>query len=193
MLYFENDINKKYTEIINSYINKGYVINYKTINGMESEICKIDLTKDCKTIIRIRIEKTNSDDFNNNEIKNSYDIKSNSIKIVIEKFNNNASNDLWNDKGENIHTIIYYAINNNRNGKDIYTDSMFDALDCENIHWKRIREKYNDGHVINCNYNKIVKMLKNHKGYSAITKKDIISVKRYNNYYEISVKNKKWI
>ena len=46
-----------------------------------------------------------------------------------------------------------------RNGKDIYTDSMFDALDCENIHWKRIREKYNDGHVINCNYNKIVIML----------------------------------
>ena len=48
------DINKRYTEIVNEYIAKGYTINTATMSGSQGEIAKIDFT-DGTEIIRIRV------------------------------------------------------------------------------------------------------------------------------------------
>jgi hypothetical protein len=48
------EINKKFTDKVNEYLNKGYTINSATMTGSQGEVAKIDLTNG-KEIIRIMI------------------------------------------------------------------------------------------------------------------------------------------
>lgn len=52
-------INKRFTEVVADYISKGYAINTATMNGMQDEKCKVDLT-DGKEIVRVMLKYTYS-------------------------------------------------------------------------------------------------------------------------------------
>lgn len=49
------DINRRYTDIVNDYIQSGYDINTSTMSDSQGEIAKIDLTNGTE-IVRILID-----------------------------------------------------------------------------------------------------------------------------------------
>ena len=49
------NINKRFSEIVTEYLNKGYTFNTATMGGSQGEVAKVDLT-DGTNIIRISIE-----------------------------------------------------------------------------------------------------------------------------------------
>ena len=50
------EINKKFTDKVNEYLNKGYIINSATMTGSQGEVAKVDLTNG-KEIIRVMIDE----------------------------------------------------------------------------------------------------------------------------------------
>lgn len=112
------DINKRYTEIINKYLVKGYTVNTATMGGSQGEIAHIDLT-DGNEIIRILVEGFNEyhRDIEGVEIivgKATDEIKPNSKKTL---------GTIWNNRLEIIESERFFAIG--RNG--YYTDKKEEA------------------------------------------------------------------
>lgn len=52
------NINEKFTELVSSYINKGYTFNTASMGGSEGEISRVDLTNGAE-IIRIYVKNFN--------------------------------------------------------------------------------------------------------------------------------------
>ena len=50
------EINKRFTEKVMEYLNKGWIINTSSLSGHQGEIGKVDVT-DGKQIIRILLER----------------------------------------------------------------------------------------------------------------------------------------
>lgn len=111
MKYIE--INKKYSEIVTSYLTAGYVINTTTMCGSEGERAKIDLTNG-NEIIRVLV-------------RNTFDELTflDGIEIVIgrcnEKFvtpnSSEERGDIWNDRLEVIDTVRYHKIGFDREAR----------------------------------------------------------------------------
>lgn len=101
-----SEINKRYTEIVTEYMNKGYTINTASMSGSQGEIAKIDLT-DGAEIIRILIGSFH--EYN--------DWGTEGIEILVGKVtddvkpnSNNHMSTIWNDHLEIIHQERFYQI-----------------------------------------------------------------------------------
>lgn len=109
-----SEINKRYTEIVTEYMNKGYTINTASMRGSQGEITKIDLT-DGTEIIRILIGSFH--EYN--------DWGTEGIEILVGKVtddvkpnSNNHWGTIWNDHLEIIHQERFYEIG--RHGINFY-------------------------------------------------------------------------
>ena len=109
-------INRKYTEMVNEYIGRGYYINAGTMSGSQGEIAHIDLT-DGKDIIRILMEGFND-----------YERGIEGIRITAGKCTEdtkpNGSRDIgcgiWNHRLEVIETAESFLVGEVRGNKEYY-------------------------------------------------------------------------
>lgn len=109
-----SEINKRYTEIVAEYMNKGYTINTASMSGSQGEIAKIDLT-DGTEIIRIVISTF---------VKYN-DLHSEGIEIIVGRttdkakpHSNNKDYTVWNNHLEIICEERFYQIGSY--GTDFY-------------------------------------------------------------------------
>lgn len=109
------EINRKYTEIVQEWMAKGYVINTSTMSGHQGEIAKIDLTNGI-AIIRVSIHS-----FSNFRLDTS------GVKILVGRSFNDATphnqtnyDTIWTDRMENISTESFYKLCASRFAEDWY-------------------------------------------------------------------------
>ena len=128
------EINKRYTEIVTDYINRGYTIHTGTMSGSQGDIAKIDLT-DGKEIIRI-------------VIYSNYTVSYHVIGITVGKATDNVRvNDnshcdiIWNQNLNIIAEYNFYEIGNNSNWYGTKEDA-------NKQHLKAV-ERMNNRHVDN--------------------------------------------
>lgn len=159
-------IGNVFTQKVNEYLKRGYVVNLSTMSGTQGETARIDLIqpKDSKKIIRIRVE--------------SYWAEFNSItSIFVEEHEKKSEfcETLWNGKGDLIEEIKFYEVSNKK-GKKIYAD---DLNEFNKIKEKQIsRMKGNSINFVKLNPAKVVKVIKKFYGFKTIRPKDIISVEK---------------
>lgn len=104
------EINKKFTDKVNEYLNKGYTINSATMTGSQGEVAKVDLT-DGNEIIRIMIEECW---YNHHKYK-GYEIfvgKTNKDKHYINAYG--SFNTIWNNELTEIFSEKYFQADYHR-------------------------------------------------------------------------------
>ena len=124
-------INKRYTEIVNEYLLKGYVVNTNSMGGHQGEIAKIDLT-DGKEIIRIYIDGFYEDYLEGVEII---------VGRCTDKVTPNSHRDystFWSSHLEILKTERFYEIGN---GSDYYVTKE-EAERANKIRRERWRSQY---------------------------------------------------
>lgn len=110
------DINKKFTEAVAEYMNKGYTINSATMRGSQGEITKIDLTNETE-IIRVAIESFRD-----------WRTCTEGLEIVVGRYTSSdvtpntisGYNTIWAHDLEVLRTERFYKIGSNRTGEDFY-------------------------------------------------------------------------
>lgn len=125
------DICKRYTEIIANYLARGYMINVKTMRGMQSnEVAKVDVTNG-KEYIRVLMENVHeyNSDRKLGEIFISYDI----TRITVGRIKNSEAWTIWNDELDVIFTEDFYRIGE----KDDFFGTKEQREEQAKIHWKR--------------------------------------------------------
>lgn len=108
------EINKRYTEIVTAYMNKGYTINTASMSGTQGEIAKIDLT-DGTEIIRILIGCFHDFDDCGTE---GIEILVGKVTEDVKPHSNADRKTIWNDHLEIIHQERFYQIGTY--GSDFY-------------------------------------------------------------------------
>lgn len=112
-----NEISKRYTEIVMSYLNSGYYFNTTTMGGTQGEMAHTDLI-DGETIIRVFMG-----DFK------SWRLEKEGVEIVVGKCtdevvkpnNRVGKTTIWNNALEVISTEKFYQIGRvNRSGEGFY-------------------------------------------------------------------------
>lgn len=87
------EVNQKFTNIVNSYLNTGYTINTATMNTNGDEITKIDLVDNIThKLIRVALFGVSGEEFNYmiilSEIKIDFDFLANSFAPYIHATEN---------------------------------------------------------------------------------------------------------
>lgn len=134
-------INRRFTEIVSSYISKGYTINATTMAGSQGELSKIDLT-DGKEIIRVLVE----------EFSEISDYWLEGVEIVVGRAPSdiapNTSRDfqtVWNSRLEVIERHRYYKLGENRRARTgAWYGTEAEAQAASDIRFKRYRYKNTD-------------------------------------------------
>lgn len=185
---FKKDIDKKYTEKIMEYLNKGYTIHTNTMNGSQGELAKVDLTNG-KEVIRIYMDRT-------------YIGFSDKVIVILVgrntcKLYDSESDIIWNSKLEIIEKMEFVKI-----GENYYIPKE----DFAEIHKKRRKRinKYSDDYITYIFHDEAKKIIlpfvKRQPKCKSARLSDIKEVKktvsknRYTNKYEtkyyVTVKNK---
>lgn len=95
MIYSKNDIQDFYTKVLNSYLAKGYMVNIRSMRGLQGEDARIDLVKDGQIV---RIAHNTAYDINFREY---YTVK-------VLGFEDYGSDVYWNGRGDTLEE--YYFI-----------------------------------------------------------------------------------
>lgn len=177
------EINKRFTEIVNKYLNDGYYFNTSTMSGHQGEIVKADLTNG-KDIIRIFIES-----HYNQEFKIYGDrCTSDTINIVVGRYTDtncvtpndipNNLNTIWNNSLEIIKEEVFYAIGRYSN----WYGTADEAYKRHNIAFDRWRNNVESNCVDYTDNDKaksiVLKYLKKKKGFKSVKLSDITRIYR---------------
>ena len=128
-----DDICKRYTEIVADYLTKGYMINVKTMRGMQSnEVAKVDVT-DGKEYIRVLLENFN--EYNSDRKLGEIFISYNITRIKVGRIKNSEAWTIWNNELDVIFTEDFYRIGGE---KDDYFGTKEEREEQAKIHWKRM-------------------------------------------------------
>lgn len=101
-VYQKHDIERIYTDMVQDYLKKGYVINPGTMAGSQGEIAKVDLTN-LEEIVRVRINS-------NTDFKLGYvDV----LTITVEAFGMDEPGcfgTLWDGKGREVKVVEFVQL-----------------------------------------------------------------------------------
>ncbi len=178
------DINKRFSEIVAEYLNKGYTFNTATMGGSQGEIAKVDLT-DGTDIIRISIESFSNweEDVEGLEIIIGRDTKGG----VKPNGSNRYYNTIWVSNLEIIHTERFYRINHHVEffGTE---DEAKKASEVRRNRW-RYQSGTSKGYQPSAKALEIAKrIVRNKLGYSRIKSSDV-NISKYDDGYIVSYRN----
>ena len=132
------DINKRYSEIVAEYMNKGYTINTASMSGTQGEVAKIDLTNGVE-IIRIKIDTFFSwDDVYQYE---GYEIVVGKSTDNVKPNSNDTFNTIWSSHLEVIHSERFYEIGTKR--KNDFYGTKEEAAKASAIRYERYNNREN--------------------------------------------------
>lgn len=182
------EINRKFTDKVNEYIAKGYIINSTTMTGSQGEVAKVDLT-DGKEIIRIMISECWYNDW---EYK-GYEIfvgKANKGKHYINAYG--SFNTIWNNELTEISSEKYYQADYYRN-KDWFVTEKEIKENSEKV-IKRFVNHYNYPQPLSDKAKDIIlKYVRRQPKCSRARKESIRAFKDENNKYYIYYRNYFWM
>ena len=111
---YEKDINKLFTDIVKEYLDKGFVVNARSMSSISSyEICKIDLT-DGNGVYRFLLEETHKR-YDDPEIYLYVDGIRLAVLYFAEKKPHTRNTHLWEDEGDVIREENFYKMPNRSN------------------------------------------------------------------------------
>ncbi len=179
-----SDINKRFSEIVAEYLNKGYTFNTATMGGSQGEVAKVDIT-DGVDIIRISIESFSnwSEDMEGLEIVIGKDMKG---EVEPNESNRHYST-IWGNNLEIISTERFYRISHHKEffGSE---DDAKNASEVRRNRWKYQRSS-KQGYILSEKALKIAKRIVRTKlGYSRIKSSDV-RISKYNDGYIVSYRN----
>lgn len=182
------EINKRFTDKVNEYIAKGYIINSATMTGSQGEVAKIDLT-DGNEIIRIMIKECW---YNHCEYK-GYEIfvgKANKGKHYINAYGSFKT--LWNNELTEIFNESYYQADYRKNKDWFVTEKEIKE------NFKKVEERFKNHYVypqpLSDKVKDIVlKYVRRQPKCSRARKESIRVSKDGNNKYHIYYRNYSWV
>lgn len=181
-----SDIDMIFTQKLNELLSKGLRIHTLPMGGSQGDRARIYLTNG-KDVYQLSIKTGTM------EIDGYLDI-ADTIEITLEKHENKIHHStLWIDEGEIIEKIIYYKIGRNKHDNVYGTLEQYKSL--MDKKYKRYYSKevkiYKEIKLTE----KVLNILKNHKGYKRIKLDEVETIIKDNRGYTISIKNKKsiWI
>lgn len=182
------DINRRYTDIVNDYIQSGYDINTSTMSGSQGEIAKIDLTNGTE-IVRILID--DSTDYH--ELASDYtEIIVGRVTDNITPDDKNSSATVWNQHLDIIFEERFYQISSRSWGRNVYYGTKEEAAKAETLRRERRRaaDTYKKTEDITDKAFSIAKRVITRKlGYSRIINSRV-SVVHYDNKYAVRYNDK---
>ena len=192
-LYGKKELSQAFTNIVQSYLNSGFMIWMSGCSGSQGEEMKIDLSNDNgKTVYRVWM---NDDHLYGDDVEkkfHSYDV--NVMKIFVKKYDiEYKCHTLWMNEGEEVECYTYYKIDDH---KDVYVFDECDYADLIWIHNERQRVRWElkkDWKSVHGIPSKILlNIVRKQKGYKSVAAKDIQSVERRINkgYYKINITNR---
>lgn len=192
-LYGKKELSQVFTNIVQSYLDSGFMIWMSGCSGSQGEIMKVDLSNDNgKTVYRVwmKDDRLYGDDIEKKF--HSYDVDV--MKIFVKKYDiEYTCQTLWMKEGEEVECYTYYKIDDY---KDIYVFDECDYVDLIWIHNERQRVRWElrkDWVSISGIPSKILlSVVRKQKGYKSVTAKDIQSVERRINkgFYKINIANR---
>lgn len=178
------DINKRFSEIVTEYLNKGYTFNTATMGGSQGEVAKVDLT-DGTDIIRISIESFSNwqENIEGLEIIIGRDTKGQ----VIPNGSNRYYNTIWGNDLEIIRTERFYRINHHAEFFGTEDDAK-KASEVRKNRW-RYQTGTSKGYQPSAKALEIAKRIVRTKlGYSRIKSSDV-RISKYDDGYIVSYRN----
>ena len=136
------DINKRFTEIVSDYLQRGYCFNTSTMAGSQGELASVDLM-DGKEIIRVL-----SKDFHE-QSDNRYYLDG--IRILIGRApgcitpNSSRGGVIWNNDLEIIWEEKFYRISQ---GNGAFYGTMEKAVAAYDLHFTRCCQKHVDEKIL---------------------------------------------
>ena len=131
------DINRRYTDIVNDYIQGGYDINTSTMSGTQGEIAHIDLTNGIE-IIRVLID----DETDYHKLASRYtEIIVGRVTDDIAPDDKNAAATVWNQHLEIISEERFYQITESWS-KTVYYGTEEEAQEAASLRRSRSNARY---------------------------------------------------
>ncbi|MBU8988130.1 hypothetical protein KTF61_00735 [Faecalibacterium prausnitzii] len=133
------DINRRVTEIVADYIQRGYSINTATMEGSQGEVASIDLT-DGKNVIRIFVQRFWLKD----------DLYNDGYELIVGEADRGIRahqpagrmyETIWNNKLNVIRSDEFYEIGKTH-GRPAWFGSRDEAVAAENIRVNRYAHRY---------------------------------------------------
>lgn len=180
-----NEIDKIYSEKLMELLSKGLRVYSNANGGTQGEMCKMRLT-DGKDVYSLFMYSHSIFD-NHDRIR--------TVSIKLEKFKGYYRKDLfdqtlWNGSGEEIYSIDFYEIGKSYRG--VFVKTIEEWKEWSNIQDERFDRKYiRENFILNFDTDKILNIVRKHKGYKTL-KKDLLGVViKSKRGYEIGIKGNK--
>lgn len=193
-LYGRKELSQVFTNIVQSYLNSGFMIWMSGCTGSQGEEMKIDLSNDNgKTVYRVWMDKIRLYGSELREKYNVYDIDT--VQIFVKKYDiKYAGQTLWMKEGTQVECYTYYLIDER---KDVYVSNLNDFVELSGIQNLRRDVYYSmyygnkEKKLSNSSFRAALKVARKEKGYKSILLKDITEVTRNNQgCYTISFSNR---
>ena len=193
-LYGKKELSQIFTNVVQSYLDSGFMIWMSGCSGSQGEEMKIDLSNDNgKTVYRVWMDKVRLYGSEIREKYNVYDIDT--VQIFVKKYDiKYAGQTLWMKEGTQVECYTYYLIDER---KDVYVSNLNDFVELSGIQNIRRDVRYSmyysnkERKLSNSSFKAALKVARKEKGYKSILLKDITEVTRDNKgYYTISFSNR---
>ena len=193
-LYGRKELSQVFTNVVQYYLNSGFMIWMSGCTGSQGEEMKIDLSNDNgKTVYRVWMDKGSLYGSEIQEKYNSYRIDT--VEIFVKKYEIKHKNQtLWMKEGTQVECYTYYLIDER---KEVYVSNLSDYVELLGIQNIRRDVYYStyysskERKLPSSSFKAALKVAKKEKGYKSIQLKDITEVTRdYRGYYTISFSNK---
>ena len=179
-----SDIDVIFTQKLNELLSKGLRIHTLPMGGSQGDRARVCLT-DGKDVYQLSIK------IGIMEIDGYLDI-ADTIEIILEKHENKIHHStIWENEGETIEKITYYKVGRNKHDNVYGTLEQYKSL--MDKKYKRYYSKEVKSYEKIKPTEKVLNILKNHKGYKRVKLEEVESIIKDNRGYIISIKNKKSI
>ena len=193
-LYGKKELSQIFTNVVQSYLNSGFMIWLSGCTGSQGEEMKIDLSNDNgKTIYRVWMDKSS---LYGSEISEKYKVyRIDTVEIFVKKYDiKYTGQTLWMKEGTQVECYTYYLIDERKN---VYVSNLNDFVELSGIQNIRRDVYYSmyyskkERKLPNSSFKAAFKVARKEKGYKSIQLKDITAVTRDNRgYYNISFSNR---
>ena len=190
-----NEIDKTYTDVITSYVQKGYTIHTTTMSGSQGEIAKCDFVDKSKTLYRVIIyaESIRTD--------NRY-ARCIFVSVITYEYGKDWRDNgmtVWNSKGKETIIKQYYDIDRYRYGY-AFVDNIEDYDAIQEIRTNRWDNRRNAKRAFNLNVinkDNIMKIINARWGYKRVKFEQIENIEigenGKNKCYTVRIKDKEAI
>lgn len=181
------EINKIFTNKVNEYLNKGYIINSSTMSGSQGEIAKIDLTNG-EDIIRVMINDCWYGHYND---YSGYEIYvGRAIKTEYKIHSYGSSKTIWNNELIEIFSEKYYKADRYRHRDWFVTEN--EIKDISKKWGERIRNRWSSPKSLSGKAKDIALKYVRKQPKCSKARKESIRIDKVNNKYFIYYRNYCW-